>query len=434
ACPIVPKEPLNPPSPSTPQPKPLSPAELSGAKFLLATLTADKQAAQAKQQQYYQNILQIAGQNMCDAEAKKLARDETLMQQAYAAGGSMGLDIPKIVKPGRQAKTMKDVGRNLYDDFIDIRSNNFANVSLFPLAAGGELADYVGQNIVHTVHSIEGGAKTLAVIAKPVNMLVDGVKEFVKARWQDRLSEKNYQRLSEWYNRLPNGAKLTVSMFEDGFIIAGAGNILKIATSGITQLPGTFAKLGSPKPLLAIEGTTSGIGEISAISEVDKIFVDTGAALGENALTKLEKPTTSSAVPKVEQKLPTFEVAIESSGKVIEGVGKPPVKYEGESILFQSRDAARQFGDTSQVQKSANKFFGSATNEIHEATNTLKYGDFEIIKMENGNIVMKHTAKSKTPGYNKSFIKIIDNDGTTLRHFKETIDPRGIVIEIKIIK
>ncbi|MCC8399062.1 MAG: hypothetical protein LN563_00505, partial [Rickettsia endosymbiont of Platyusa sonomae] len=45
ACPIVPKEPLNPPSPSTPQPKPLSPAELSGAKFLLATLTADKQAA-----------------------------------------------------------------------------------------------------------------------------------------------------------------------------------------------------------------------------------------------------------------------------------------------------------------------------------------------------------------------------------------------------
>ncbi len=115
---------------------------------------------------------------------------------------------------------------------------------------------------------------------------------------------------------------------------------------------------------------------------VGKISVDTGAVLTKPTIPLEIKPITSSALPKVEHKLPTSEVAIESSGKVIEGVGKLPVKYEGESILFQSRDAARQFGDTPQVQKAANKFFGSATNEIHEATNTLKYGDFEIIKME----------------------------------------------------
>ncbi|WP_341753018.1 MULTISPECIES: hypothetical protein [unclassified Candidatus Tisiphia] len=440
ACPIVPKEPLNPPSPSTPQPKPLSPAELSGAKFLLATLTADKQAAQAKQQQYYQNILQIAGQNMRDAEAKKLARDETLMQQAYAVGGEMGGAIAKIIKPMEECKTTGDTDKNIADYFNN-PNNKYANNQLVKsVAQAGEVIEWAGSNFAYAVSHMEGGRETLAAIGAVVGGAIDGVKYVAKGATKIVLPKDVYNHIAQHYNDLPRGVQISLetallSAMPVGTVVKVAGNTIgKIPLANVPKLlavkpiphipidPLSLVKSKHYNPLLAIE---DGVGKIS---------VDTGAVLTKPTIPLEIKPITSSVLPKVEHKLPTSEVAIESSGKVIEGVGKLPVKYEGESILFQSRDAARQFGDTPQVQKAANKFFGSATNEIHEATNTLKYGDFEIIKMENGNIVMKHTVKSKTPGYNKSFIKIIDNDGTTLRHFKETIDPRGIVIEIKIIK
>ncbi|WP_341751161.1 HNH endonuclease [Candidatus Tisiphia endosymbiont of Piscicola geometra] len=96
--PVADTTPPKPPSQPTPQPKPLSQSELSAAQFLVDTLTANKQELQAKQNEYHRTILQIANQNMRDAEVKKLARDETLMQQASAVGGDMGLDYDPRAK------------------------------------------------------------------------------------------------------------------------------------------------------------------------------------------------------------------------------------------------------------------------------------------------------------------------------------------------
>ena len=51
---------------------------------------------------------------MHDSAAKEFARDEALMQQAYAIGGEMGLDYaPKIVDPRWQVKTIGDTAAPL---------------------------------------------------------------------------------------------------------------------------------------------------------------------------------------------------------------------------------------------------------------------------------------------------------------------------------
>ncbi|MCC8399181.1 MAG: hypothetical protein LN563_01155, partial [Rickettsia endosymbiont of Platyusa sonomae] len=409
ACPIVPKEPLNPPSPSTPQPKPLSPAELSGAKFLLATLTADKQAAQDKQQQYYQNILQIAGQNMCDAAAKQLARDEALMQQAYAVGDPYYMPL-KRVEPGGQAKSLKDVWQNSLSGLINPTYGG--NLPLAAWSTVGDLIDCGMQQVAHQISTVEGGSQTLAVVGYIPNKLIATVKDFSKDVAKKYLPKEYYQNLSEFYHGLPNNTKVTLNLFTDGLILHGAGSALKIGLTspvpaaiqhiphkpGISTTPSAMLAFegGSSNPLLAIKGTTSGIGEISAISEVSKIPVDTGAVLEKNVLTKLEKPTTSSVVPKVEYKLPTSEVGEVKLGtsnvasdlslkkhiETVTGIKKPvDLKFEQYTTYLKQYENWQQLPDL--IKKVPKELGVAVCNNKMDGLKWKKGGD--SIRIDKGN-------------------------------------------------
>ncbi|WP_375318926.1 hypothetical protein [Candidatus Tisiphia endosymbiont of Oplodontha viridula] len=90
-----------------------------------------EQQLQAKENEYHRNILQIAKQNMHDSAAKKFARDEALMQQAYAIGGEI---VPLTVAPIEGRKTTADTDRNI-SEYFDNPNNKYSNNELVKSAA-----------------------------------------------------------------------------------------------------------------------------------------------------------------------------------------------------------------------------------------------------------------------------------------------------------
>ncbi|WP_375333846.1 hypothetical protein [Candidatus Tisiphia endosymbiont of Xenochironomus xenolabis] len=239
---------------------------------------------------------------MRDAAAKQLARDEARMQQAYAVGGETYIPL-KRVEPGGQAKSLNDVWQNSLSGLINPTYGG--NLPLAAWSTVGDLIDCGMQQVVHQISTVEGGSQTLAVVGYIPNKLIATVKDFSKDIAKKYLPKEYYQNLSEFYHGLPDNTKVTLNLFTDGLILQGAGSALKIGLTspvpatiqhiphkpGISTTPS--AMLAFEEKMLAIEG-----GSLTA--------------LGENVLTKpipLEiKPTPSSVVPKVEQKLSTSEV------------------------------------------------------------------------------------------------------------------------------
>ncbi|WP_341747865.1 hypothetical protein [Candidatus Tisiphia endosymbiont of Dascillus cervinus] len=297
--PVADTTPPKPPSQLTPQPKPLSQSELSAAQFLVDTLTADKQQLQAKENEYHRNILQIAKQNMHDSAAKKFARDEALMQQAYAMGGEPYLPL-KRVEPGWQAKNLKDVFQNSLNLVIDPKYGG--NLPLAVFSTSGDLIDCGMQQIVHVISGVEGGADTLKVLGYLPNKLIGTVKDFSKDIAKEHLPEKWYKGLSDWCKGLPENTKVTATLATDSMILWGAGRVLQIASG-----PATSKLYSSLEKGVAAEASAfTTVGKASEIGLV-----------GENTITK-----PSSMLTKVDD----FGLA-ESGihGKIEAAIGNKPI-------------------------------------------------------------------------------------------------------------
>ncbi len=128
---------------------------------------------------------------MHDSAAKKFARDEALMQQAYAIGREMG-SIPRLVAPMERRKTTADTDRNI-SEYFDNPNNKYANNQIIKgVAQAGEVIELAGSNLAYGISRVEGGWETLLAVGTVVGGVVDGVKDVAKSVAKSVLSNDGY--------------------------------------------------------------------------------------------------------------------------------------------------------------------------------------------------------------------------------------------------
>jgi len=317
--------------------------------------------------------------------------DERSIEEIAQLFDYTGMYIPiKLVKPSWQPKTLKDVYNSLNKDFGPGGRHQLGTsaysyyLPLTFLCVSGELIDWGLSNIGYGISSIEGASETLGVIGYPINAGLGYVKGKIKERGKLVLGNEQYSSLAKWYSELPHGMQVWGTQASDGLILAGGGKLLAI--------PLDFAKASASIVLKAFE------------------------------------PVTISTL------------GAETTIKYSATLRKCPATFEGEVINFATREEAKLFTieGNEAIKSAANKFFKEASNANLKGTNIVKNRNLKVTKMENGNITMEYIALSNKPGRTKRYIETIDHNGNKINNtidelynFKETINPRGDVIELK---
>ena len=75
-----------------------------------------------------------------------------------------------------------------------------------------------------------------------------------------------------------------------------------------------------------------------------------------------------------------------------------------------------------EIQGSAKSFFKGGSNH---------YDKFSVEKLSDGNYQIKMENPGRVPGSKAVYYKIVDQDGHTVRVYKETYDPNGNLVHVK---
>lgn len=136
---------------------------------------------------------------------------------------------------------------------------------------------------------------------------------------------------------------------------------------------------------------------------------------------KLKKPITNVTAVPIHGKILDLK-----SSKT-----KPSMKVAGKEYSFTTSGDARKFGNNEAFRKEANRWFSKPSNQMMEGADIPKYSKFLVTEMPDGGIVMEYTSLSREPGRSKRYIRVLDKHAQEVDSFKETINPRGWVIEVK---
>jgi hypothetical protein len=108
-------------------------------------------------------------------------------------------------------KTLKDVGSNLYNDFINpanMGSKYYANLPVAILSVFGEMSEYAADNIVYAVSKLPGGQYVLESIGGIVGSGLDAAYSTVSKGAKLVLNEEQINSLVQHYQELPHGCKV----------------------------------------------------------------------------------------------------------------------------------------------------------------------------------------------------------------------------------
>ncbi len=98
----------------------------------------------------------------------------------------------------------------------------------------------------------------------------------------------------------------------------------------------------------------------------------------------------------------------------------------GDTLEFQPKQSGLSYVRANvkdeNVRLSFTKFFKGATS---------KASDFQIETLEEGGYRLSFFSPARTPGYGKLYVADVDNAGTLIREFKDTLDPFGQLVERK---
>ncbi len=143
-----------------------------------------------------------------------------------------------------------------------------------------------------------------------------------------------------------------------------------------------------------------------------------GAVLGTAALAGLGfVKVASTTAPKFAS---ATKISLGRTGNIFTVPLKRPISSEvstNPTIHFLSRQEARK-GFTGGLRTSANQFYRHAKD---------KGQHFRTEKLPDGNYRFEFFHAANNPGYGKRYIKVVDPTGTTLKSYKETIGPKGLL-------
>ena len=95
-----------------------------------------------------------------------------------------------------------------------------------------------------------------------------------------------------------------------------------------------------------------------------------------------------------------------------------PIKFKGEVYDLLNKANAKKFDNNRTIFE----FFDGATGKAHS---------FKATRQENGHIACEFLSKSRTHGWNKRYVLVVDKKYNIVEEFRETIDPKGYQINLK---
>ena len=94
-----------------------------------------------------------------------------------------------------------------------------------------------------------------------------------------------------------------------------------------------------------------------------------------------------------------------------------PIKFKGEVYDLLNKANAKKFDNNRTIFE----FFDGATGKAHS---------FKATRQENGHIACEFLSKSRTHGWNKRYVLVVDKKYNIVEEFRETIDPKGYQINL----
>jgi hypothetical protein len=218
---------------------------------------------------------------------------------------------------------------------------------------------------------------------------------------------------------------LTVAAITGGAAL-GIDVLLKLSTG-----EGTWAMLGLDVALTVIPGAAlaragrallrpagSGLAAMARAPFVAKVLrpVRTTVRSAGLALPGVAR-TVRDRFATLGRRLPTDERGSIGIGQGGDDAVSRPVRDGLRTTEYQDRAAARQALSGAQRQ-AANRFFKGATG---------KSVNFRSTELPNGGQRLEFFSPADTPGYGKLYVQEIDADGVTIRRYKDTMGPEGLI-------